>query len=330
MDGWLARICIHDRGVPVSVDGFGFEVSMCGHEVDFGLLVVPAADVPTMDNGRLRPLSSRPGSGWNDIHSVVEGWVRNYDVGVAPYAFLEFDTKSGAHGLATPSMFLRASEIAQFPSLDGDGDVSSIIRERRTGLAFRLLDLLQRGPIGSASRSILEQMLAALPDGSVLLHIGIMFSRSNEIRVHVGVPSHAVEEYLDAISWPGSWETVARVLGRYASAESLTILQLELKELVSPGIGIEFSPGSGLGHGRSRGWSTLVERLVEDGLCDAATNDLLAAWPKVRRRRLSPEAWPCTIRQDISHVKITVRPDQPLRAKAYLSVVPSFSLFGAG
>jgi hypothetical protein len=50
-------------------------------------------------------------------------------------------------------------------------------------------------------------------------------------------------------------------------------------------------------------------------------------WPSEYRSRQEVGGWPCRITQEISHLKVTVRRDQPSRAKAYLTATPRFPLF---
>jgi hypothetical protein len=137
-----------------------------------------------------------------------------------------------------------------------------------------------------------------------------------------------VSKYLDAIGWRGSLNDADAVLRRFGDSDSLATIQLEVSErVVEAALGLEFSAPGVLDGGADR-WIDVFRRLDADGLCTLERREAAMKWPQMHRQPLKPGGWPCTIRQDLSHVKITVRPGQPLRAKAYLSVVPSFSLFG--
>jgi hypothetical protein len=327
---WIEHVEAASRSLPLVLAGFGFEISLDRPGVDFGLLVMPSTPSSSSQCGIDRFGSLPPvASGWDRVRRVVDTWVHGSGVAIAPYAFLEFDTRSGVQSLSAPSMFLRASELAQFRDVDGDRRILSVA-ERRSRLACRLLALLQQGQseCGSGAAGLAE-VVSALPEGSILLHVGVMLSRRNQIRIHASIPAQMTEPYLAGLSWNGTLHGCARVIERYCLDAPLATLQLETSgRSVAPDIGIEFSHGSGLDAQDSNAWKLLIERLVEDGICRPEKYELLASWPKMRHKRLGLRGWPCTIRQDLSHVKITVRPGQPLRAKAYLSVVPSFSLFG--
>ena len=106
----------------------------------------------------------------------------------------------------------------------------------------------------------------------------------------------------------------------------MTTLQFEIGDMVGEGLGLEFS-SRGILYGDAERWGEFLDRLVEDDLCTPEKRDLVLGWPAIYSAPMSLGGWPCTIRQDLSHIKIALRPGQPLQAKAYLSVVPSFELF---
>jgi hypothetical protein len=120
-------------------------------------------------------------------------------------------------------------------------------------------------------------------------------------------------------------DRLREILSRYAPEHPMTALQFELSPYRrTAAVGVELSCDEGPA-GRS---VKFLERLVDDGLCEPVRADALSRWSADYRSPCFVEGWPCRLQHRLSHVKITVRPGQPLRAKAYLSVVPSFSLFG--
>lgn len=306
-----------------SFDAFGFEIRL--------------DDTPDFDFGAaIRPGGSLPSSAlfdsevWRRVRELRDRWSNpgTVESDAISHAFLEFDVSRGLEQISSPAVFLGIKPTSQFSC--GGGRYAPHPAAGSLSIVPRLIEGLLAHPIDTCTQEKLSDCISALPTGSILLHVGLMLSRSRAVRVHVAVPSHVASGYLDAIGLDSLAGEIKDLLSRYGAGAPLATLQMEIGEQVGEAIGIEFSLGSGLDEKQALAWSGLLNRLTEDGLCRSDKRDALLAWPSVFLAVTEPDDPLRNIRQDLSHVKISVRPDQPLRAKAYLSVVPSFSLFGIG
>lgn len=210
--------------------------------------------------------------------------------------------------LSRPSLFLGLA-----PNAQEDPELARQI----------LVDLFgSRAP--SRLRSSLDRAIERLPSGSLVLHLGLMVGRTGSARVHALLPSAAAAEYVDDIAVDGLAGRVDRILDRYGDEEPAAMLQFEINADVPIGaVGVEFPDRSDDG----ARLASLLERFVEDALCESDRADAVAAWTSEYRSRREVSGWPCWIAQDVSHLKVTVRENGPLAAKAYLTVTPTFPLF---
>jgi hypothetical protein len=321
---WFESLARRICGLPECVTAFGFESSLSEQEIDLGAQVVAApggrAVLASLQMRDTRRDAHEASNGWPRVVRFARDWAtpgtRAYDA--IPWAFLEFDTSRGLDQLTAPSLFVRVAEHAQFPT---EGETDS-----RRELALELVSTLLDAPLPDPVSRTLQHCVASLPVGSILLHVGVMFARDNGVRLHLSIPDHTLLDYLRAIDWPGDHAAVEMLRKRYGEPDPLVTLQLEVGDGVGAGLGLEFSGHGALQGGATR-WTRRFDQLVEDGLCTPAKRDALLAWPAIFTVPLTGGGWPCTIRQDISHVKVVFRPDRALYAKAYISVVPQFPLF---
>lgn len=289
----------------------GFEVSLddsagfdCGAVLRSSSVAVPSS--PPFDSDI-----------WDVIRRLCARWTRRGSIEqrVLSHVFLEFDTSRGVDQFRSPSVFLGIKPEAQFDGGEGR------YRPHPAAGTLRILPSVLEGllgrPIDTSTNERLVEFVSALPTGSIVLHLGLMLSRSRAIRMHVAVPAHAATAFLGTVGLESLFGDVDRLIVRYGGGGPLATLQFEVGERVAEVMGVEFSAGSALDPSKAPVWAALMRRLTKDELCARGMHDAVLKWPSKRPHR-----------QDLSHVKITVRPGQPLRAKAYLSVVPSFSLFG--
>jgi hypothetical protein len=302
------------------VDAFGFEVPLSADGIDLGMVFAAGSKSRgslanhASENAATRHQPCNSPS-WQRVLWCIDAWATRGtpEYRAATHAFLEFDTSSNPRAFEDPSLFLGVSTDVQ---------CHAAARERVAA------DLVPKLTLGEVDDRILRTFLrctGSLPAAALILHLGIMYSRGGH-RLHVRMPHQSTIPYLDEIEWPGSGLVAEELLRHYATGDGFATLQLEIGGQIGSTIGLEFSPPGTLEGGGAR-WRDLLTRLTNDGLCTPEKRDALLGWPAVHRHPLAPGGWPCTISQDLSHVKVVLRPGQPLRAKAYLSVVPSFSLF---
>jgi len=328
---WLQALEQSARAIPDGFDGFGFEARLDGRgDLDFGAVMARhgCQSVSRTDNNKIVEDGLLDSPSWKLVRSFCTRWALpgSAEFEAVPHVFLEFDTSEGLHQLAAPSIFLGIAPAAQFSA--GDGRYFSQPAVGGLVILPKLIAGLLAAEVEGSGRETLEECIRALPVGSIILHAGVMLSRSRAIRLHVAVPAQVASSYLRAIGFGATGLDVENLLTRYGAADPLATLQLELGDCVGDAVGLEFSPGSALDRRGADAWMRLMSQFVDDGLCSPERSLALQAWPVVSEVSLDPGGWPCTIRRDISHVKVACRPLQPLRAKAYISVVPQFSLFG--
>jgi hypothetical protein len=293
------------------VDAIGFEVRLDGHPgVDFGVGLGSSEKRRARLASALSQRISDPSS-WSRVAQFCTRWCAHgtLEQRLVTHAFLEFDADAGQR-LSSPSLFL---------GLGGT-------RARDDESVARILGALLREKMREETRSLLLDRLAFLPEGSILLHVGVMLGRSDAVRIHAAVPTDAARDYAEEAAGEALADQVMALALRYESDDPVTTLQFEVRpRREAEAVGIELSCPPGTSKERLAGW---IDRLVGDGLCSPDRGSALSQWPCDYRSPLDVGGWPCRIEQRISHLKITVRRGRPFRAKAYLTAAPVFRLFG--
>jgi hypothetical protein len=327
--GWLNDLEKAARSLPRCLDGFGFELRLDGgNQVDFGVVIAEQGRAQMKGRGidafcSAGLIDSRQ---WKLVRELCERWTnpRSLESECVPHVFLEFDTSQGFDRLGSPSIFLGISINAQFSV--GGGSYAPGPGAGRTNLVPQLISRLLAADGGTVEIEALEQRIRSLPVGSLVLHVGVMIARAHAVRLHVGVPRVKVADYLRTIGACRVAIEVERLAERYRADDPVATLQFEVQQDCEA-VGLELSPGSALEPQGAQLWRTLLRSLVDDGLCAPERYEALLSWSGVSRLPRDLSDSPCTVHRDLSHVKVTLRPDRPPQAKAYLSVVPSFQLF---
>jgi hypothetical protein len=311
--------------IPDVADAFGFEVRLSDVSgVDLGVALSAEGEGrrilvdAVQDPGSAAPLLSS--QAWHRVADFAARWMTPESVehNAVSHVFLEFDTSEGMSALEAPSIFTGISLSSQFEA--GARGVADAVYSTESA-AVRIVANLLGTAIDRDVRATLDRCTASLPLGSLILHVGVMSARTDGVRLHVCVPEHVAATYLQECGADEAAAEIDALLKRYGAGAPLATIQLEIGTSVGSAIGLEFSPPSVLGGEGAVKWKTLLDRLTDDGLCKPSRREALKAWPAVfavpprTGRSLSK------ICQDLSHVKLIVRPNQPLRAKAYLSVV---------
>lgn len=228
--------------------------------------------------------------------------------------WLEFDAKAGPD--APPSVFLE---------FDRTTPVSPT----------RLYALLDSMPLANrhAQKTALAQIVAALPSGATISHIGAMFSRADTpLRVNIKrLKSHELAGFVSGIGLDACTKEATLLMER---AYRATVC-LDIIEELLPRIGVEFA-FSGWPR-REAGWRELCD-IVSDGGLPEQKWAILLGWARTFTPIDASDYWPtCCILDEISdprgvssiiecgpsHVKATYAPGQPTTLKAYVGFRPS-------
>jgi hypothetical protein len=220
-------------------------------------------------------------------------------------AWLAFDLNQPLPDIPTPGLFYCsiAKDIDPLPTT-------------------RLLTTLFRDPDEVALvADNLAHCLRHIPAGARLNQVGFGLLRSSGIvRLQIVKFSPAgIASYLKTIGWTYPLEPLQPMLDQLSSADLLTLM-IDLSTKVHPKIGLEF-----VLNGHDSRWQTLLDALVDQGLCQPAKRDFLIPYPGIKMCRLDDEV--SLTRQRLSHIKIGYHPEHPsapFEAKAYLAYYPQW------
>lgn len=180
-------------------------------------------------------------------------------------------------------------------------------------------------PAGQLGR--IRGALAALPASAYLLYLFSLRARgSAAIRLEIfGMAASQILTYLQVLA-PDRVPDVARAASLLKGAERLH-LSFDVAEGILPRIGLEGSfPRQ---PPREPRWRSLLERLVEEGLCSPDKRDALLDWPGYDSFWTAPDRWPAAeagsrgfCARALSHLKLVCQPGLEPEAKAYLALDP--------
>jgi squalene-hopene cyclase-like protein len=281
---------------------------------------VTASDAPVLMRHLARrggdPIADRLGSFCAEWTRPGSTWSR-----LVPNLVLEHDVRGAAAPRAVPSVFVALRD-------DPPGAPTASECEEVIGGALTCLAAEPPAPLWSR----LSRCIRACPDEAAVSHLGVILARQTDaVRLNVRRIGHdAMGSYLDAIEWSGSKRELEAVLPfAFANADRVTL-------------SIDVGP-DGVGHALglecvvdppNERWQPFLARLVEEGLCTPQKSDSLSAWPGRSDPARSP--WPDSlilaslrrgadefgvVERYLSHVKLSLRPGNPLEAKGYLGFV---------
>ena len=255
---------------------------------------------------------------WMDPSSPLHAGIHNI--------WLEFDLDGGKSGAPEPSIFLSL--------------VPSSWRDTLAGTE-RALSLLLGKPLPSPLRENVARCFHACPGVASVSQVGAMLSREGEaLRVCVQqLAPDQILPYLLEIGWPGPAAELETVISRLgAHAGQITLLDIDVGHRVQPSIALEY--GFGRRPESKPGWAAFLDLLVKEGLCAPPKRDALLGWPGYAKPGDSRAPWPgfllaasllqppdrfSMIERTLNHAKISLKPQRPLEAKAYLQFRHEFA-----
>jgi hypothetical protein len=258
---------------------------------------------------------------WRDPASLLYEGANN--------VWLEFDTASSREALPGPSLFFNLL-VDDSPRISGDEG-----RQRLWATMEAALIALQGGPMAPGVAGALRRCVEALSD-SAQVFLGVMLARRHEsVRLCVSwLDASEGVAYLERIGWPGSLAAVNELLDSLSFAPLHFTFVIDVGREIHPVIGLEcFLPF--VDPPEEVPTAALLDWLVVQGMCLPEKRAALDQFVDRMTTETDPDLWSPGMRamagllagsacysvwRGLSHVKITVRPDGPLEAKAYLKV----------
>jgi hypothetical protein len=229
-----------------------------------------------------------------------------------PIIWLEFDLDAGSTGAPGPFAIATLDPQQAF-----EDDPAT--RPARAAALNRVIESLNGGALGSATRETLQYCLDALPAAGRLMHIAVRpGDGKSAVRIILQMPWPKMVDYLERVGWPGDLAELAAWLQRTCPSMRLHSLNLDVTDRVGPRIGVEYHYDPGAPQ-----WASLFDALEERGACTPERRAQLAAWPS---DGASSNALVCVERELL--IKAVFAPGAPVQAKAYLAFTPRLNLAG--
>jgi hypothetical protein len=166
-----------------------------------------------------------------------------------------------------------------------------------------------------------------------LIYIGVMLARNPDVlRVEFNLQcAESIIPLLKYIGWSGDESKLEALIEQLSQfGAHINLLHVDIASTALPKIGLSFL--CGVDPEGKPDWATLLDHLVEAGLCLPQKRDGLLAWEGFADPTSNSVPWPAHIiaqsllkpdllsifERDISHIKIVYQPGKPLAAKAYL------------
>ena len=253
---------------------------------------------------------------WADPSCVLWGHI--------PHAWLAFDNTELVRTTPRPCV-LFCLDPDYFTKHEDPQHLNSLPGQTYQDVVGSALDLLLATPLSQAQRCNLGVCFDSLPSGGQIIHVSVMLARTpSVVRLNLTVPKQMLVPYLHRIGWTGSFAELGQLLDTYCVFPERVKIQLTIGETLSPRLDFEFHCKGAFGDD-SR-WQTLLNAVVQNGLCTSGKHEALHAWPGSFRDTFPDTRWPTRF-QKWTDLKIIAHPDASLEAKAYLGFMPNTSIF---
>jgi hypothetical protein len=276
---------------------------------------------------------------WSDVESPLYDSVDNI--------WLEFDVDDNVD--AQPSDFPEPSFFFTFTptglqSLKTKKNkntkfLTNNISHTKNWVSDEALRLLLGGLLPDKVQKNLLTCFDLLPSDAEIRHIGVMLPRISESKairlVLQGTSCEQILKYLRNIGWAGSVEQLSSILSKLSSLVDCIRIQFSVEDTIHPKIGIECYFNVNKHPRNSPRWQSFLAFLVEKQLCTVEKVNALLDWPGYSEEKDNQELWSkklnkasvftspnsrTTLVRLLSYIKIVYEPNQPLQAKAYMSL----------
>jgi len=268
------------------------------------------------EEGGPRAMLRRPAGendpAWRAVRSFCEAWSCEgspFQTWV-PVLWLEFDVE-GEDALPSP---------LPFPCVDRHlldalppGPQDSATREVCLQVIREAAALLLGRPLSAATEREMTRCIERLPLEGRALHVAPLATRGlDAVRVVSTLPVDVLPGYLDAIAWPGAKPPLEDLLASLFPRTGHVSCHLDVTARVEPVLGLEISYAPG-----DPRWEPVLGELCARGACSPEKAEALLRWPAEGVVALPHHRWPSRILGTVG-IKLVLRPDEPLLAKAYL------------
>jgi len=264
---------------------------------------------------------------WRNIKKFTEQWsepntiINENVLGL----WFEFDTSKSFSSLPVPNIFFQIEKLR----LDAE-------EKKKYWISRKAIPMLTGKKLSKQVEMKLIESVEKLPQGTSVVHFGLMLSRENTgIRIVVNrIKPSDVIPYLHSIGWNHEKKELAHILNEIAKYSSRIILHLNINDKVDKKIGIECSFSYDKYHMETK-WEKFLNFLERNDLCTTEKKEALLNFVGVEFNHSSaifnPNEYQPSVMihknskstalvRYLSHIKIVYDPNKPLVAKAYPGV----------
>ncbi|WP_257462920.1 hypothetical protein [Archangium lipolyticum] len=300
--------------------------------VDFLASLTSACVQAAYDSATVMRRAGGSAPSWTGVERFLKEWANPATRlhSEVPMVWLEFDHVHDATSHPPGPSFHMCVE-RDYLSRSGGTVAPKEDDGRQRELLATSFDILLGAPLPlELSQGLSVCLQAARPSGRII-HVSAMLARTPvAIKLYGCIPARVFPDYLREIGWPGSFEALSRLMDEFCSHETIDEMiyfDLAFDERMTAYAGIVFSqPQLSAASNRDPRRTALLERLVGAGLCTPHKRDALSQWPGTARVQ-----YPGSVEVARMHrwldVKVSLHPNRPVEAKAYLGFRPAFSLF---
>ena len=313
-----------DRLPPVLQGGFECRLAPLHDQLDIQQYIFPASPELTALAAYLASKRKHPGEQEDSLAArlaeLCAAWQQpgSLQARTMSELWLEYDA-GGSQAAPTPSVFvgLQHHYLAR--------------REAQRVVAALLHGL--RSNTAATQFAAIDRCFDACPDGAAVSHLGVMLGRQGTaVRLNVKrLRPLQIAPYLRAIGWPGAPAEAEALVNWLAPSVDRVTLCIDVADQVLPTLGLECAcvgPAAS-----ARGWADLLAALEAHDLCTAGQREALLQWPGTTTPVNCNQPWPVPLihashyrpagqfslfERRLSHLKVTLRPQRPPEAKAYL------------
>jgi len=258
---------------------------------------------------------------WANLNSILYKRIK--------CVWLEFDISTSMPEIPIPCVFFGPAKPPEGISPDDTSQYGWLTKNA--------LPLLKGRSLSKMVERKLLNCIRHIPKNASLFQVGIVLSRSkNGVRLYINrLYPQQIISYLKTIGWSDETGEFESLIEEISDKADRFVLSFDVcKDSIGPRIGIECSFTSNLYQQETR-WNTLLNYLVEKGLCLPEKRDALLSYPGMENEEnfsggiMKPlisvstnidNFASSTIVRYINHIKIVYKPGHPLEAKAYPAV----------
>lgn len=260
-------------------------------------------------------------SSWQSLQSFCQEWVQPHSPlhDSVQHIWLEFDLDRSPLPVPIPCLFLSLNPTVTLEATE----------------LMQVAHQIPHNPLSSTIAAKIRHCIDALPAGARVGHLGAMLSRPGQaVRLVVmGLHPQDIPNYLGRIGWQDPSHCLEPLVTFLADqVDSINVLDIDVGETIFPKIGLECFFKQQPNH--EPRWQAFLDALVAQGLCTSAKHQALLNWPGYSQRLTERDMWPDNLSwgdrflgtqgysifwRELSHIKISYQPFQPLEAKGYLA-----------